>query len=75
MKITTLPGSPGKKGNTATVLACFEQRAAKDHTLKGKTTALLVTCAGFEEKNADLVGEIFKREMEYPGHKHRILQL
>jgi multimeric flavodoxin WrbA len=149
MKITTLLGSPHKKGNTSTILKCFEERAAHNHDierihitdysvqgcvgcsacqrvrdrpgcllkddgamilekltrsdlivyaspvyvwgftaqlkalldrqcslvkygdtgtvhlLKGKRTALLVTCAGSEEKNVDLIREIFTREMEY----------
>jgi len=35
------------------------------HLLKGKKTALLTTCAGDEMTNADLLQQIFLREMEY----------
>jgi len=35
--------------------------------LKGKRTALLVTCGDTEENNADLVLEAFDREMDYLG--------
>jgi hypothetical protein len=33
--------------------------------LAGKPTALLTTCGGGAEENADLIAEIFRREMDY----------
>jgi multimeric flavodoxin WrbA len=35
------------------------------HLIEGKPVALLMTCGGTAEKNADVLGEIFRREMEY----------
>jgi multimeric flavodoxin WrbA len=36
-----------------------------NHLLEGKKSALLVTCAGSEEENADLIKIIYSRAMEY----------
>jgi multimeric flavodoxin WrbA len=149
MKITTVLGSPRKRGNTASILRCFEELAApyaqmqriniveyevrgclgcdacqkkpgipgciqKDDALdiletllasdiiiyaspvyvwdftaqmkalmdrqyclvkwhkgsahslmEGKLTALLTTCGGGREENADLIQQVFQREMDY----------
>lgn len=35
--------------------------------LKGKRAALLVTCGDAAERNADLIQEVFEREMRYVG--------
>jgi multimeric flavodoxin WrbA len=151
MRITTILGSPRKKGNTATTLACFEEHTGNQHTIErinvtgytikgclgcwvcqrtprepgciqrddgnmileklinsdlivyaspvyvwgftaqlktlldrqcslvkymegggeqlldGKWAALLTTCAGSGESNADLIQQIFQREMDYLG--------
>jgi multimeric flavodoxin WrbA len=38
--------------------------------LEGKRAALLVTCGGSEEANADLIRLEFQREMDYLGMRH-----
>lgn len=46
-------------------LVKWKERADIIHLLDGKRTVLLTTCGGSAEKNADLIQEIFSREMDY----------
>jgi multimeric flavodoxin WrbA len=47
---------------------CLVKNAADGrgiHLLEGKPAAFLMTCGGTAEKNADVLGEIFRRQMDY----------
>lgn len=46
-------------------LVKWKNRENTHYLLEGKRTALLSTCGGSAEKNADLIKEIFSREMNY----------
>ena len=46
-------------------LVKWKNRDITKYLLEGKHTALLSTCGGSGEKNADLIIEIFSREMNY----------
>lgn len=46
-------------------LVKWRDRRVARALLEGKRTALLVTCGGAAESNADLIQEVFAREMRY----------